>query len=524
MEIILFFSFHSVPQRTALNGFKFCCVHCQDESNSCESFESIIDLYAHWIEMHGTKPFQFYVNSMVACFHCETDGLYHNIITHMKENHPDEPRIIVNPKNRNYCSVCHYKGDDLKQHFEHMHDIILQTNVFNAVCLPDETLMDLLAFDVHKKYQCGYCDEVFESKSLIEEHQSILHGTKKVLFKEFSDDKSAYLICGYCKCQLRRSEYLSHVDLNHIYKFNCTKCDFETSKLIELIDHDKEVHHLNSLNFHCSEFSDLLKKHYFETRIVFGNGLVVNKYNLLGTKYDDSSRFVQFIESLIAEKKRQFDRSKCWNSSSTEHTEDIECDDLIELSSVVDSATSSPNTLYSELNKQNKIIKNVTIEGVKWRKDEDLYEIFEEICKRLGSSVRISDIESVYRMHNTSEIIIVEFKDLKIKERFIYRASRIFLWTSDLKRIPKPTRKKRIYINNEMTQFYQSLWNIVRKERKRGVIYSAKISKYGLEIKRTSNSKGRIILKRSELLRFLRNASRLHRRFGVNASPAKESD
>lgn len=502
----MFFSFQSVPQRTTLNGFKFCCVHCQDESNSCESFESITDLYAHWIELHGTKSFQFYISSMVACFHCGTVGFYHNVIKHMMEIHPNEPRIIVNPKNRNYCSVCHYKGDDLKQHFENMHDIILQTNVFNAICLPDKTLMDLLAFDVYKKQRCGYCDEVFESKLLIQEHQSMMHSTKTAFFTEFFDEESAHLICGYCKCQLRRSEYLTHVDLDHTYKFNCTKCHFETSKLIKLIDHDNDEHHLNSLNFRCSEFSDLLKKHYFETRIVFGNGLVVNKYNLLGTKYDDSSRLVQFIESLIVEKKRQFDQSKCRNSSSTEHSEDSERNDLTESSSVIDSATSSPNTLYSELNKQNKIIKNVTIEGVKWQKDEDLCEIFEKICKRLGSSVRISDIESVYRMNKTSEIIIVEFKDLEIKEKFIFRANHIFLWTSDLKKIPQTSRKKRIYINNEMTRFYQSLWNIARKERKRGVIYSAKISKYGLEIKRTSKSKGKIILQRSELLKFLRNA------------------
>lgn len=424
----------------------------------------------------------------------------------MTESHPDDPKIIVNPKNRNYCSVCHYKGDDLMEHFENLHDIILQTNVFNAVCLPDETLVNLLAFDVHKKQLCGYCDEVFESKSLIEEHQSIFHGTKKALFKKFFDDESAYLICGYCKCQLRRSEYLSHVDLSHTYKFNCTKCTFETSKLNELIDHDKEVHHLNSLNFHCSEFSDLLKKHYFETRIVFGNGLVVNKYNLLGTKYDDSLRFVRFIESLIAEKKRQFNRNKHRNSPSSEHSWDSESDDLSESSS------------DSELNKQNKIIKNATIEGVKWRKDEDLCEIFAEICKRLGSSVKISDIESVYRMHNKSEVIIVEFKDLNVKERFIYRSARVYLWNSDLRRIPQTSGKKRIYINNEMTRFYQNLWNIARKERKRGVIYSVKISKYGLEIKRTSKSKGKIILKRSELLRFLKKASQLRSHNGMNAS------
>lgn len=441
------------------------------------------------------------------------------------EHHPDEPKIIVNPKYRNYCSVCHFKGDNLKQHFDDMHDIILQTGVFNAVCLPDATLMDLLAFDVHKKQVCGYCDDVFESKTLIEQHQSIAHATKKPLFTEFFDDENAYLICSYCKCQLRRSEYVSHIDLSHTYKFNCTKCIFETSDLIALIDHDKDVHHLNSLNFHCSEFSDLLKKHYFETRIVFGNGLVVNKYNVLGTKYDDSLRFVQFIESLIAEKKRQFNRrSKCRRSSSTDPPEDSESDDLSESSSVVDMATSSPNALYSELNKQNKIIKNVTIEGVKWCKDEDLCEIFEEICKRLGSSVEIADIESIYRMHKKGDIIIVEFKELAVKERFIFRSSRIFLWNSDLKRVPQTgRRRKRIYINNEMTRFYRSLWNIARKQRKRGIIYSAKISKYGLELRRTSKSKAKIILKRSELLRFLRKASERRRRYGVDAlSP--ESD
>lgn len=511
----------TVPQRTTLNGFKFCCVHCQDETNSCESFESIADLYAHWLTLHGTRPFQFYINSLVACFYCETVGLYRNIIEHMIQNHPDDTKIIVNPKNRSYCSVCHYKGDDLNQHFANMHDIILQTNVFSAVCLPDDTLMDLLAFDVHKKKMCGYCDEVFESKPLIEEHQSILHASKKAFFTEFFDDESAYLICGYCKCQIRRSKYLSHVDQSHVYKFNCTKCAFDTSKLSALIDHDKEVHHLNSLNFHCSEFMDLLKKHYFETRIVFGNGLVLNKYNLLGTKYDDSSRFVEFIEALIAEKKRQFNRRKYRNSSSTEHSGVSDRDDSSESSSVVDLSSSSPNTLYSELNKQNKIIKNVTIEGVKWRKDEDLCEIFEEICKRLGSSVKISDIDSVYRMHNKGEVIIVEFKDLKVKERFIYRSARVFLWNSDLRRIPQTDRKKRIYINNEMTRFYRSLWNIARKERKRGVIYSSKISKYGLEIMRTSKSKWKIILERGELLKLLSRAKQLRGRFGVHVSSPK---
>lgn len=431
------------------------------------------------------------MNHEVACYYCNEIGLYRDIVKHIQCNHPNNDMIMVYPGILNKCAICHYTGDDLVHHFETMHSIILQTNVFNAICLPDELIAELLAIDIHRKLECGHCDQIFETIAQLDHHHADQHKDLKMDFHEFFDDRSAYLICGFCSSHLRRSRYIKHVE-NHIHAYKCTRCDFKSNDLIEMVTHDRDEHQLNSFSQYSFQFAQFLKRNYFETRVVFGNGLVVNKHNLLGTKYDDSVHFVEFIESLRAKLKQRYEIGSDFS----------ECDTQLR----------SHDDLYAELEKQKKLMKNVSINGIVERHDENLLSIFMEIYEKFGIPVAISDIETIYRCRKNRESVIVQFKHYKTKSIFMERVTRIFLWTSDIGQLRNLSRLKRIYINDEMTDFYKSMWQICRQIRKQGKIYTFQITEHGIEVKRTEKSKAKIILSENELYDLIDDSKRLDKR------------
>lgn len=102
--------------------------------------------------------------------------------------------------------------------------------------------------------------------------------------------------------------YLNHVE-GRAVGFHCHKCTFDTKDMIELVKHDVSAHGCKgSFDYRCMQFKNRLKRDFLKTRVVFGNGLVVTKQNLLGTKYDDSKQFEVFIDNLIWIKKERYDR------------------------------------------------------------------------------------------------------------------------------------------------------------------------------------------------------------------------
>lgn len=84
--------------------------------------------------------------------------------------------------------------------------------------------------------------------------------------------------------------------------------------MLALVTHDKQSHGvMNSFEYRCMQFKNRLIRNYLKTKVVFGNGLVLTKQNLLNTKYDDSKQFDVFIEALIKIKKERRSRQAALN-------------------------------------------------------------------------------------------------------------------------------------------------------------------------------------------------------------------
>lgn len=175
----------------------FYCVHCTDVKELNDSTSGTIeDIYGHWLSGHtdlnDVKPFWFYVSGLVSCFHCDMCCNYQEIVTHHKENHPNEIFAIVTQANRERCALCQYIGNEMVDHFAAEHDGLLQSSIFNPARLSEGLLVNLFGIDIHMKRQCGYCDTIFETQHEIEEHHSKLH-EHDLISKKFFDSQSAYV-------------------------------------------------------------------------------------------------------------------------------------------------------------------------------------------------------------------------------------------------------------------------------------------------------------------------------------------
>lgn len=258
-----------------------------------------------------TADFQFCVVENVACYFCDTIDSYQMMLEHQKMVHSNESIIIVSELDRKKCAVCPYSGDSLIGHFEIEHELLLQLNNFNPLALNEDTINGLLKMNAQKCY-CELCHEFFNTEDEAVQHHSVKHSEVNDVRDSTNDAEVKYLICS-CQSKIScLSKYYSHIQ-DHFRGFECSKCEFHAINLIQLVEHDKNIHQMNTLKFWCMELSDKLMKYYFSTQIVFSNGLVLIMHNLLHTKYDISNQFNKIIAQVLG--------------SNVEESKDISCDE-----------------------------------------------------------------------------------------------------------------------------------------------------------------------------------------------------
>lgn len=303
---------------TVSEFIKYRCVHCHDVKQWIETFHALKDVYAHWWSSHTDlaelKPFQYYVVEYVSCYHCEAVGTHYELVKHHKNEHSPMPFAIVSQINRQRCALCPYTGTGIIAHFQTMHKFVLKTlSVRQLRCIDipfrlNNTELDLhLNQKLHKKLRCGSCCAVFDTEREIREHHTKMHKSVKMTIKEFYQD-NVQLICNCCNVHVERHLYLNHVE-GMAFEFNCHKCTFHTNDMLVLVKHDVNAHGCSdSFIYRCMQFKNRLKRDFLKTRVIFGNGLVVTKQNLLNTKYDDSKQFEVFVDKLVEMKKERHDR------------------------------------------------------------------------------------------------------------------------------------------------------------------------------------------------------------------------
>lgn len=292
----------------------YCCVHCQEKTNHSTLFSSIEDMYGHWLTTHtdmpNVLPFRFYVTEPMVCYRCGVMSTFSGLKTHFATEHPNESIVLHHHSNRKKCALCPYTGDLMAQHFENEHKLIVQSDVFNPICLTEECLNRLIAVNIHKKTKCIHCDDAFETDAELRVHLTRSHPTMKQESQNRFADQNVVVYVDCCQVKLTPINYLNHF-LGHIMNFNCSSCPFTAQTISDIVCHEAHIHNrIDTVMERCAMYLDLARLHHFRTKILFGNGLVLINQNLLHTKYDDSRQCEALLKQMIDSEKGKFSKVK----------------------------------------------------------------------------------------------------------------------------------------------------------------------------------------------------------------------
>lgn len=280
-------------------------MHCQDESGDDDTFGGTIkELYNHWLTSHSNLlPFQFYVADDLKCKRCGETGTFHALKNHTKSH----KLILVDKADDNKCGLCNFiEIDSFDEHFENIHNSYMELNIFNPGRMTTDMIRELRSINIHKKIQCERCDGLFETEELMKNHHKQMHPLdSEIISKKYFDNLSAYNVCDECKLDVDRNEFFRHLKLHEFY-FKCSMCNFNCHHLIDIVTHDKLIHGMNSFNFHSDHLVSIMRDCYLKSKIVFGNGFVLTHANIIATKYDEITEFVEYAEKNIQIMKNQY--------------------------------------------------------------------------------------------------------------------------------------------------------------------------------------------------------------------------
>ncbi|XP_031631956.1 zinc finger protein 808-like [Contarinia nasturtii] len=240
----------------------YYCQHCC----SVAIFGDVNDVYSHWKLVHEqtkpVKPFRFMVAQLVLCNYCNEVSTFEGLKIHQAKQHPKSVFSIRNLLNRSNCGLCSDAANDLVHHsIEQNHQTLLEMKIFNPIAMSEDILKKLVNVKGHKKRKCKHCTEVFETKDKFYEHHDHKHQSIKAKYEKIYDNGSIHMICGCCKIKINPEHLFDH------------------------------------LKYHGISSIEHLKTFYWETMVVLGNGLILNKYNFFGTEVDDSKDFFDEIET-----------------------------------------------------------------------------------------------------------------------------------------------------------------------------------------------------------------------------------
>lgn len=288
-------------KQSQIKRLKFYCSHC----TNYEPFETAQHVNNHWWTKHSMqspqKPFRFFVSEMLKCFYCHETNAAINIKQHHRDFHSDDiVMVAIAAENQFECGMCKYVGIEMIKHFESIHSDVILTPAFNPAKISDESMSDLLKINIHQRFKCKLCQLIFDTGSLIRQHYHEKHsGTlqQEHCIQLSVDMKNINYICGGCNQELTSTDYLDHL-ATHLSKYEClgANCAFSVENLKEMLHHNKHVHGTKGPGSdRVAKIIDQSAEIYFKTKIIFDNGLVLEKFNLMDTKFDDSANYSQFI-------------------------------------------------------------------------------------------------------------------------------------------------------------------------------------------------------------------------------------
>lgn len=287
----------------------FFCKSCENTDGAKMMCSTTVDgIYEHWKRKHRGDnfiPFQYYVIELVACNYCNVMSTFQGIKEHISKSHPNVKFIPIKAfENDKRCAFCNTTSDDLDEHIRTKHALAMQADVLNPMPLHQQDLWRLLQIKVHQKLKCGYCDAIFEVRDAYRLHHSIEHPKLERMSQLFFDKDSILLIGDCCHEPIDPNVFYDHLEY-HKYSLKCDKCTFRTTDPFNFMRHQVECHE-TSLNV-SDLYRNFLELKYWRSELVFGNGLVLNKFNTQGTELDYTANFEVFANRLVAEKMDEYE-------------------------------------------------------------------------------------------------------------------------------------------------------------------------------------------------------------------------
>lgn len=291
----------------------FFCAFCENKNDHKTQCSGTIErIYDHWKAVHVPKdmrPFRFCVADLISCYHCGLMSTFQGLQVHNDAAHPNQPFIPVKVFGKEKrCALCDYEDDNnLTEHFETKHSLAMESKVFNPIRINKHIWKELQQIFVHKKILCEYCKLVCEDVEDFQYHHDNYHRKFERKPFAFYDKNSIQLVGSCCTAKLDPSIFYDHLAYFK-HTITCTKCPFTTTDGFIYVSHLVEKHHeSDSISTLYRNFMTL---RYWRSELIFGNGLIVNRFNIEGTKYDFSKKFDKFLDHLVIEKKKEYTTPK----------------------------------------------------------------------------------------------------------------------------------------------------------------------------------------------------------------------
>lgn len=473
----MFFTFFPEPNPLREKNIVFACFYCHSQPSFF--VDTFTEIYEHWKQSHGSISFRFFVVGMAACFYCGKVDVFPNLQGHHKHNHHSEIFVVVDKKDRNKCGLCqrYFSASEMVVHFRTHHDPCLLMGINNPVCFNQTEIEQLLTINSCREaprevsFVCGHCNSMEKTRSVF-------------LYNQPKLEKFLILKCKiFIFVFIMTRSFLQHIEHDN-FQYKCTICNVTGKTIQETVDHEERIHSLLKQGTkHASGLQIRLERYYLRTRVIFNNGLVLFKHNLLNTSFDDRKAFWALKERMM---KQKFD----------------------EINNTDEKLASRNLFAYKkELMKQRTYRNNVCIRGITTVKsDEILRKVFDKICTAMEKSTS-DGIESIFQ--RTGKDIIVKFKNWESKKSILKQWERMNMSErleklQPLKIIDPNIELTQINVMNDLTDFFRLLHDDAQEAKNKNEIHSFWISEHGLSVKCTQKSPIDIIWSKSDLIRCIR--------------------
>ncbi|XP_055311945.1 zinc finger protein 37-like [Sitodiplosis mosellana] len=326
----------NAPEDEKVNGkfdrfMVYSCYQCYENNDSTSINSRFIDgtakrVYDHWFNEHRNAghPFRFYIETLVQCHYCDMISTYKGMLDHIGQIH-SKLQICFSDVNANdKCPMCDHtcSPSDLPEHFQNEHSMILEVNMLNPNRLTEEQFQRLLNIDVYTKPMCDHCGEMFNLDDEYNAHHELKHAAETKRARNVIDKSHKGLIAVCCNKYLAPQDFFTHLSM-HTFQFSCQQCN-ETKPNLPTIEeaaqHDMIKHNTeNSLGKRCRSLNRTLRKMFIRTKVFYGNGVVLYKANLFGTRQDDMEVFESYLSTKNQDHANRFNTLLETSSNSTKN-------------------------------------------------------------------------------------------------------------------------------------------------------------------------------------------------------------